>query len=456
MNATESAATRKGYDFPTLLYNTILTLLLPAEIIYLVARMAITGKSRPGLAERLGRLPERVHAIGALGEPVIWVHAVSVGEVAAAQPIIAELRLSIPMAHIVVSTTTPTGHAYAAKALADADALFYFPFDFPTVVEKVIVAVHPSLLLLMETELWPNIIATAKRHGCKTALVNGRISDRAYPKDMLVRPLYRWVLRNVDLMCAQSQVDADRLTALGAEPDRLQVTGNSKFDEAFPEVTAAEAAKLRSDFSIPDDAQVFVAGSTWEGEEEAALRAFTELRRDHPDLHLILAPRHPERGDAIERLVYEHGYAAYRRSQAVAQESEGAPPAPRTSSAEVQVIILDTIGELARVYAIADVVFVGKSLTRRGGHNILQPMAQGKPVLIGPHTNNFRDIADIALREGAATRVHSVAELTETAGRLLSSPDEMRTISERGQAVIAKYGGASKRCAELLADLMND
>jgi 3-deoxy-D-manno-octulosonic-acid transferase len=198
---------------------------------------------------------------------------------------------------------------------------------------------------------------------------------------------------------------------------------------------------------------VFVAGSTWEGEEEAVLRAFTELRRDHHDLQLIITPRHPERGEAIERLVREHGYAAYRRSRAVAQEQAGETP-PRAPSAELQVIILDTIGELARVYALAEIVFVGKSLTSRGGHNILQPMAQGKPVLIGPYTNNFRDIADIALREGAAARVHSVAELVEIAGRLLSSPPDLRRMGERGPEAIGRYGGASQRCAELVAALM--
>jgi 3-deoxy-D-manno-octulosonic-acid transferase len=453
MTANSTTYGRSRYDLPTLLYNALIAVLLPFEVLYIIVRMLVKGKSRHGFLERIGYLPDTIHRLGESEQPVIWVHAVSVGEVAAAQPIIAALHLTVPLAHIVVSTTTPTGRAFAQRVLPDIDALFYFPFDFPLVVERTMAAVNPALLMIMETELWPNVIASAKRRGCMTALVNGRISDHAFPQDRLVRPLYRWVLRNIDLICAQSQTDAQRLLDLGADPKRMHVTGNSKFDEAFPVVNVAEAAKLRSDFGIPDDAPVFVAGSTWPGEEEAVLKAFTDLRRDHHDLQLIIAPRHPERGDAIERLVHEHGYAAYRRSREVAREHP-VEAVGQPASAELRVIILDTIGELARVYALAAIVFVGKSLTNRGGHNILQPMAQGKPVLIGPNMNNFRDIADIALREGSAARVHSAAELTETAGRLLASPEDLARMGERGPEAIEKYGGASARCAELLASLM--
>jgi 3-deoxy-D-manno-octulosonic-acid transferase len=254
------------------------------------------------------------------------------------------------------------------------------------------------------------------------------------------------VLSNVTLVCAQSQIDADRFIALGANPDRVVVTGNSKFDEHFPPVTAADASKYLMDFGFDADDPVLLAASTHEGEEAIVLEAFTRLRVPHPKLQLLIAPRHPERGGRVEELVHEYGYNAYRRSRAL--DAGGHDPLAPEGDPQVCVAILDTMGELARVYAIATVTFVGNSLTPGGGQNILQPVAQGKAVLFGPHMQNFRDIAAICLREGVAFKVSGLDALVETADRLLESEGDLALMTSRGKLLLDRYAGASTRNAE--------
>jgi len=313
----QQAAPRRGRSLAWVLYNVLLVILLPVLLFYFLWRAVFRRKSIAGLGERLGAVSSRLEGLAGTDDPRIWIHAVSVGEVAAVEPILQEIRLADPIARIVMSTTTATGREMASSRQLDPDALIYLPLDFPLIVERVLDAVRPEVLVLVETELWPNLLEVARRRGVKVALVNARVSDRSFPRAKLFGPLYRWSLGNLDVMCAQSQVDADRLIDLGADPDRVVVTGNSKFDEDFPTVAEAEAAKYRQDFGFSQDAEVFVAGSTHEGEEEIVLEAFTRLRVTHPDLQLVIAPRHPERGGRVEQLVNEHGYRAYRRSRAL-------------------------------------------------------------------------------------------------------------------------------------------
>ncbi|MGC9319700.1 MAG: 3-deoxy-D-manno-octulosonic acid transferase, partial [Armatimonadota bacterium] len=274
----------------------------------------------------------------------------------------------------------------------------------------------------------------------------------SYARARRLRPLFAWMLSNVEMICAQSQEDADRFIALGAAAERVVVTGNSKFDEQFPTVSEAEANKYRQDFGFGREDPVFLAASTHEGEEEIVLRAFTQLKVTHPDLQLVIAPRHPERGGRVEELVHDHGYAAYRRSRAL--DAGGTDPLAPEGGAQVRVAILDTMGELARVYAIATVTFVGKSLAVGGGHNILQPVALGKPALFGPHMENFRDIAAICLREEVGFEVSGLEELVSEADRLLTSEGDLALVAARGPAVIEKYSGASSRCAQHVVSLV--
>ena len=441
-------------DWPRIIYNVLLVLLLPVATVYLLWRLVIRGKSREGLAERLGSVPPAARSPQGNNDPIIWLQAVSVGEVAAAQPILHHLRLAEPAARLVLSTTTPTGRQMAEKLDLEVDALIYFPFDFPVVTERALRGIAPDMLVMVETELWPNLLAATHSRGIPTAIVNARISDSGYRKYKLARPVFSWVLSNVDLICAQSEQDAERFISLGAAAERVVVCGNSKFDEHFPHLPPEEAAKWRQDFGFLQDAPVLIAASTHPGEDEIILQAFDQLHSRHPGLQLIIAPRHPHRGDEIERLITEHGYATYRRSRALKQVQVD-NPSPAAASAEVRVVLLDTIGELSQVFSIGTVVFMGGSLVPQGGHNILQPLAQGKPVIFGPHMHNFRDITDIVIREEAAISINNLPELVEAADALLSSETEHQLYQAKGPAVIAKYSGASQCATRHLAQLLD-
>jgi len=434
-------------------YNILLVLLLPFIALYLLWRLATRSKTLSGFGERMGAIADRVGGLEGT-DPVIWVHAVSAGEVAAVAPVIRAVRVAEPMARIALSTVTTTGREMAHSRGIDPDALFFFPFDLPGVVDRVLDAVRPDVLVLVETEMWPNVLQAAARRGVGVIIVNGRLSDRSYRRARLLKPLFRWMLSNVREICAQSQEDADRFIALGADPDTVIVSGNSKFDERFPAVSDAEINKYRQDFGFDRDAPVLLAASTHDGEEEIILQAFTHLRVTNARLQLVIAPRHPERGGEVERLVQSHGYAAYRRSRAL--EAGGSDPLCPEGGPQVSVAILDTMGELSRVYAAATVTFVGNSLVQGGGHNILQPVALGKPALFGPHMQNFRDIAAICLREGVGFEVANLDELVAEVERLLASEGDLALVAARGPAVIDKYSGASQRCAEHIVALLDD
>jgi 3-deoxy-D-manno-octulosonic-acid transferase len=432
-------------------YNLLLLLLLPLIALYLLWRLFVRSKTLAGFGERMGGIAERVQGLEG-DDPVVWVHAVSAGEVAAVVPVIRQIRVSEPIARIALSTVTTTGREMAEKRGVDPDARFYFPFDLPGIVDRVLDAVKPDVLVLVETEIWPNMLHAATARGVSVIIVNGRISDRSFRRAKLLKPLFAWMLGNVEQVCAQSQEDADRFVELGAPAERVTVTGNSKFDEQFPAVREAETSKYRQDFGFGREDPVLLAASTHEGEEEIALSAFAQLRVTHPNLQLIIAPRHPERGGRVEELVKDHGYAAYRRSRAL--DAGGEDPLAPERGPQVCVAILDTIGELARVYAVSTVSFVGNSLVPGGGHNILQPVALGKPALFGPHMENFRDIAAICLREEVGIEVADSGELIEETDRLLNSEGDLALIAARGPAVIDKYSGASERNAERVIALL--
>ena len=442
----------KPGDWRFIAYNVLLLAVSPLILLYVLWCMLGRGVLREGLAERLGFVSPEAAELAAHDDPVVWLHACSVGEVAAAAPIINAVRRAEPLVHIVLSTTTATGREMARGRNLEVDALVYFPLDLPFAVGRALEAVKPDALVMVDTELWPNIMSVARSMGIRTAVVNGRISDRAFPRDRAVKPVIAWTLGNVELILAQSERDAERFIALGAAPEKVRVVGNAKFDEEPAAVSAAEADKLRQDLGLPSDAPVLVAGSTREGEEEQVLEAFDALRHEIHSAQLVIAPRHPERGDAVERLVVERGWAAFRRSRALADEAD-LPKQPAAES-QVRVVILDTIGELNRVYALATVVFVGGSLVPCGGHNILQPIALGKPTLMGPHMQNQRDIADIAVQEQAASTINSPEELAEAAARIINSNAEQELLAARCRAMLDRHSGAARRHAQHIVDLL--
>ena len=399
------------------------------------------GKYVGTLRERWGHLPA---GIDPAGRPSIWIHAVSVGEVQAARTLIPGLRDRYPDHRLWLSTTTRTGRAVAA-GIEGVDGLFYFPLDLPAAVDRVLDRVRPVLFLAVDTELWPNLLRRCARRGVRTMLVNGRISDRSYPRYRLVRRFFRRVLADVDRCCAQSEESARRLVDLGAPADRVAMTGNLKFDAPSPpppDARSRDDALLRW-FGFAPDRPVLMAASTHPGEEGPVLDAWLRLRPRLPDPVLVLAPRHPERGAEVTALAAERGIAAVRRSRL---------PGGETGPADV--VVLDTVGELAALFQVATVVFLGGSLVPVGGHNVIEPAAWGKPVVFGPHMQNFAEIAGLFLANRAARRIAGVEELEPVLAELLSDPRQRAALGAAARSLVAANRGAAMRSlAEIAAVL---
>ena len=414
-------------------YNLVLLLLSPVILSLLLWRLIVTGKSRRGLRERLGYIPARKLDSGG---PRVWMHAVSVGETAAAQPICAALLAALPDHRLLFSTTTDTGQEQAMKTVGERGQVIYFPFDFLPCAWLALIRARPALIVLVETELWPNFLAVARMLGCKVMLANGIISDRTLRAARRMPPLFRWMTANLDGCCMQSEEDAARIIRLGADPARVMVAGNTKFDQALTEVPLGEQIRLRNALGLSRDEPVLLAGSTHPGEEEHVLRAFRRVKAAHPRARLIVAPRHVPRAGEIEELAAAHGFASARRTKV-----ETMPP-PTDA-----VIILDTIGELARAYALCAAAFVGGSLAPIGGHNLLEPLGLGKPVIFGPHMEKNRDIAAIVLAAGVGFQVADADELAERWSAFLADRRLLKDIAALTRAVFHHHAGAAKRCA---------
>jgi 3-deoxy-D-manno-octulosonic-acid transferase len=343
-----------------------------------------------------------------------------------------------------LSTTTLAGQQLARRSVPDVDAVFYFPFDLGVFVRRTLELVRPRLFIMMETEIWPNLLRACRRAHVKTMLVNGRISSRSYPRYRLARAFFRRVLADVDRFCMQSDESARRIREIGAEPKRVTVTGSLKFDSLESPAAAAGrgAGRVLRYFRIPPARPVLMAASTVKGEESAVLSAFAALRRVHPSALLVIAPRKPERFSEAEALARAEGHRVVRRTD-LAVDAE-----PRAD-----VIVLDTIGELAHLFQVATVVFVGGSLVDHGGHNILEPAVHGKPIVFGPHMNNFAEIADTFLRNQAAVQVNTPAELAGAVARLIGDPVERARLGAAARALVEANRGARRRTLEAVADV---
>ncbi|HVR70025.1 MAG TPA: 3-deoxy-D-manno-octulosonic acid transferase [Vicinamibacteria bacterium] len=422
------------------IYSALLSLAFVLALPWYLWKDRGTGRYRASFRERFGRLPAGLPGDGA---PAVWVHAVSVGEVLAARPLLRGLRQRLRGHRIVLSTTTVTGQALARQGATDADAVFFAPFDWTGPVRAALAAVRPSLLVLVETELWPNLIHQARRAGVRVAVANGRISPRSFRRYRLVRGPLRRVLGDVDLFLMQAEAHAERIRALGAPPERVRVTGNLKYD-ALPAGTPRAGGELARLLGAARPGQtLWVAGSTVPGEEEHVLRALRQVRERVPGLRLVIAPRHPERFADVLALAEKAGFTAARRT------ALGAGP-----WSDGDVLVLDTMGELPDVYPLAAVVFVGGSLERAGGHNVLEPAVAGMAVVVGPHMENFQEIAEEFRREGALVQVGSPAELPGAITLLLTDPERRRAIGERARALVARNRGAVAGTVEALADLL--
>lgn len=422
-----------------LLYDLILLASSLVLVPYYFLRGLKYGKMRRGVRERLGfYLPGRLAPLD--GKQVIWIHAVSVGETRAAVPLLKSLRQAYPEAALVLSNITETGHAIAT-GIKDVDLCLFFPFDLSWVVRRVLRQVRPALVIIVETEIWPNFVRIAHASNIPVVLVNGRISDRSFPRYMRVRTLLRPILENFDAFCMQSQGDAERIRRMGAHPDRVAVTGNLKFDLQVPSPGSEAIGVLRRSFRLPPELPVWVAGSTHAGEEEAVVDAFRQLCENGREIVLVLVPRHPERCRMVAQMLAGRGISVQLRSR-IEERLEPLRPG--------EVLLVDSLGEMLKFYAVADLVFVGGSLVPVGGHNVLEASAMEKPVLFGPHMQNFKEIAGLLLASGGGLQVDGPLELTSTVERLLASPDSRRAMGEAGNVLFRQNAGATRHTLEVI------
>jgi 3-deoxy-D-manno-octulosonic-acid transferase len=425
------------------LYSVLMVAFYAVMSPYLIYQAVRHRKYVRSLPQRLGYLPVSFNLDGAES---IWIHAVSVGEVLIARALLPELRERYPKLRLFLSTTTMTGQQIARNNLRFVDEVFYFPFDFSFIVNRILEIVKPRLFIMMETEIWPNLLRACHRRGIRTMLVNGRISSRSYPRYRLARPFFRRVLRHVDRFCMQSDESARRAVDMGADRERVIVTGSLKFESLdIPGTVPVDRGQNRvlRYFRIAAGRPVIIAASTLRGEEEPVLEAFQRIRATMTNALLIIAPRKPERFDDVERLARRAGWSVARRTE-LRVDSE-----PRED-----VVVLDTIGELAQLFQVATAVFVGGSLVDSGGHHILEPAAFGKPIVFGPHMQNFAEIARTFLDNGAAVQVRTGRELESVLLELLGDPVRRARLGAAARALVEANRGARTKTLAAIAQLL--
>jgi 3-deoxy-D-manno-octulosonic-acid transferase len=413
------------------LYNAILLLLRPVAALW----AAWAGRTASGREEAAERMARRLPGMEPNG---IWIHGSSVGEARIVASLAEALRKSAPDRPLALSAFTKTGRAQLPSR-ADANAIFYLPLDFNGFADRLLDAVQPSLLTIVETELWPNLLHAASRRGVPVALVNGRISPGRMSRYRRLKGLYRPLLAGMTMIGAQSEQEARRFIELGAAESAIRITGNIKYDLPIPNVDEGE---LRERLGLPAERAVFVAGSTGPREEPLVLDAFELAREASPLLHLVLAPRHPERADEVEQLLRERGLSHHRLTRERDQHSS-----------EVDVLLVDGVGHLANLYKLGVAAFVGGSLVPEGGHNMLEPAALGVPVLFGPHTDDFAEPATMLERAGGGQRINDAQALGHAVAALLRDPERRRSMAGKAEKVLAANRGALARSVELLLSI---
>ncbi|MCF6355847.1 MAG: lipid IV(A) 3-deoxy-D-manno-octulosonic acid transferase [Candidatus Polarisedimenticolaceae bacterium] len=416
------------------LYTFLLYSALPFVLLRLLWRSLKTPDYRKRWRERLGLFDP----LGA--SDTLWIHAVSVGEVQAAVPLVKLLQDRYPGQAIVITTTTPTGSRRVKELFGDDLFHVYAPYDLPLIIERFIRRTRPRIVVLMETEIWPNLLVTCKRHGIPSLLANARLSRRSAKGYARLGGFARQTFGNISQVAAQAAADAERFVQLGVDPARIQVTGSIKFDARLPRSLNEQAEVIRRTWG--HERPVWVAASTHEGEDELVLQAHRQIRQQLPDALLVLVPRHPERFDRVAALCQKSGFSVVRRSDQA------------DCTAETGVFLGDSVGELPMFLAGADVAFMGGSLVKHGGHNMLEPAALGVPVVFGPHNFNFAAISELLLEADAAVMVRYADELATVVEAWLGDASERSRIGENGRWVVEQNRGALDKLAELMDELL--
>jgi len=426
-----------------LLYALLTWIALPFALLYHGYRSISRGR-KSAFGERLGRLAPSAVAV-LQGNPVIWLHAVSVGEVMAARPLLKGLRQRYPDYRLLLTVTTETGRVVAERD-GLVDAVTYFPFDIGPAVRRLLNSISPLAIIIMETEIWPVFSLEAQRRGIPLLLANGRISGRSFPRYQRFAWFFRPVLERFSGLGMQSEDDLQRILAIGAPTERTRVLGNLKYDIPFGPVEVDERRQLREQYRIPDGLSVLTAGSTHPGEELLVLDAWCSLLKSLPELLLILVPRHPERAGEVEQLLIGRGVSLVRRSLLEQQ--------PQQCRAG-QVLLVDTVGELMQLYTLSDLAFVGGSLVATGGHNLLEPASRGIPLVFGPYMDNFAEIRSLVLDYGAGVQVSNQHELQEAVVEFLITPELRQVVGTNGLKLLRDSGGAVDRHLAMLAEVLS-
>lgn len=418
--------------------------------IFYIPVLLFRKRRREGLRLRLGLYPEGITARLKAHPKQIWVHAVSVGEVMAVSSLIAGLRNSYPGHGLVITTVTETGHSVAKNLARDDEIVLFLPFDISFVVKRVIANIRPALLIIAETELWPNLIRETYHNRAGVVLVNGRISEHSFRRYRLIRFMLGPILKRVSLFLMQTEADRNRAISLGADISRVRVCGNMKFDSAVS-VTAPveERRNLRALLNLKEDEKFFVAGSTHPGEEEIITNCYVNLKNRYKNLRLLIAPRHIERTAEVEAIAKGYGLNPLRISRICISTKYD------VRSTMDDIFILDTIGQLKNFYSIADMVFIGGSLIKKGGQNMIEAAAFAKPILFGPHTFNFRDIASAFLKEEAAIMVKDRKGLEKAVGLLLEDPALCSRLGQKARRLVEENKGASAATLNAIREVTN-
>jgi 3-deoxy-D-manno-octulosonic-acid transferase len=411
----------------------------------------IRGKYHSGFSMRLGRFPQ---GIVSKKKRTIWLHAVSVGEAGAVATLVKDLKREFPESRLVISTVTKTGNRIARRLIDKDDLTIFAPLDIGFICRRAIEFIDPEIFIVVETEIWPNLIVNLAKKKIPIVLINGRVSGGSFRGYRIIRPLIKAILKRFTLLCMQTKEDAQRIIELGAEEDRVKVTGNMKFDiqkteDSDRRESRAQARESqKSELGLSEAEKLFIAGSTHPGEEGIVLRAYKDLINTYPGLRLLIAPRHIERTKEIKKLILKFGF----ESQKISQLNSTLPP---TTYHLPPVLVLDTIGQLKELYALSDLVFIGGSLIPRGGQNPLEAAVFSKPILFGPYMYNFSNIAGLFIKRGAAIMVRDANELREHSLQLLKNPALRQQLGARAKDLIEENKGTTLRNLQLLKGVMN-
>mgnify|MGYP003618175213 CR=1 FL=1 len=379
------------------------------------------------------------------GRRAIWIHAASVGEIVATSPLVKDIKKEFPEAVVVVSVVTATGHAMADRIIPEAEGIIFFPLDLPYLTRRILHIIKPITILLVETEIWPNFLRIAENENIPVMMVNGRISDRSMKRYRYISAFTKEMLRSINRFCMQSNFDEKYIKLLGAPNKDVIVTGNMKYDQTYATVTEAEKDVLLAEFGFGHNHPIIIAGSTHKGEEDILFTTFKEVLAKHPQARLLIAPREIYRGHDVQELAKQYDLQAICRSDMTEPVHEGIP-----------VVILDTIGELGRLYSLGDIIFVGGSLVKTGGHNILEPAAHGKPIIVGPHMFNFKEIFALLNSRHACKRVENGVELTKVVLELCDNRELANEMSKNCITLVHENRGATARNTKELRKLFED